>query len=69
MTAVLLIAYATVGFTGPTLFEMHPRGTGASDVPHIAVTAVLVLLTLQLEQGLVRDIFSWIGLILLLRNR
>jgi hypothetical protein len=27
---------------------------------------VLVMLTLQLEQGLVRDLFSWLGLILLL---
>ena len=23
----LLIAYSAAGFTGPTLFEMHPRGT------------------------------------------
>lgn len=48
ITAVLLIAYAAVGFTGPTLFEMHPRGTGsgATDLPHIILTGVLVLLTL-----------------------
>jgi hypothetical protein len=31
-----------------------------------AAALVLVLLTLQLEQSLVRDIFSWLGLILLL---
>lgn len=44
----LLIGYAAIGFTGPTLFEMHPRGAAgsASDLPHIMVTAVLVLLLL-----------------------
>lgn len=48
ITGVLLIGYAVVGFTGPTLFEMHQRGTvsGGSDLPHIVVTGVLVLLTL-----------------------
>jgi CubicO group peptidase (beta-lactamase class C family)/hypothetical membrane protein len=46
LAALLLIAYTTIGFTGPTLFEMHPRGSGFSDTPHIVVTAVLVLLNL-----------------------
>ncbi len=43
-----LAGYAAIGFTGPTLFEMYPRGTGGlnSDIPHIVTTAVLVLLTL-----------------------
>lgn len=48
ITGVLLIAYAVVGFTGPTLFEMHPRGSGmqGGDTPHIILTGALVLLTL-----------------------
>jgi CubicO group peptidase (beta-lactamase class C family) len=48
ITGGLLIAYAAIGFTGPTLFEMHPRGAGSlgSDAPHIAITGVLVLLNL-----------------------
>jgi hypothetical protein len=48
ITAVLLMAYAAVGFTGPTLFEMHQPGAGSagSDTPHIVLTGVLVLLTL-----------------------
>jgi hypothetical protein len=46
-TGGLLVGYAVIGLTGPTLFEMHPRGTvGANDIPHIAVTAVLVVLEL-----------------------
>jgi hypothetical membrane protein len=37
-----LIAYAVAGLTGPTLFEMHPRGTpNVSDMPHIALTGVI----------------------------
>jgi lysylphosphatidylglycerol synthetase-like protein (DUF2156 family) len=45
VSAALLIASAVIGFTGPTLFEMNLRGTGASgaDVAHIVVTAVLSL--------------------------
>ena len=49
ITGALLAGYAAVGFTGPTLFEMHQRGAGAGgagDLPHIAVTGVLVSLTL-----------------------
>lgn len=48
ITAVLLIAYAAAGFTGPTLFEMHQRGAGSpgGDTPHIVITGVLVLLIL-----------------------
>src|SRR5512132_826181 len=44
----LLIGYAAIGFTGPTLFEMHQRGAGslANDLPHIILTAMLVLLQL-----------------------
>jgi hypothetical protein len=44
----LLGAYGVIGLTGPTLFEMHPRGSPSleGDWPHIAITAVLVLLTL-----------------------
>jgi hypothetical membrane protein len=47
-TAALLIAYAAIGFTGFTLFPMHQRGVGnvAGDLPHIALTGVLVLLLL-----------------------
>jgi CubicO group peptidase (beta-lactamase class C family) len=48
ITGVLLIGYAVLGFTGPTLFEMHPRGadSGDPDVPHIVLTGALVLITL-----------------------
>jgi hypothetical protein len=48
VVGALLGAYSAIGLTGPTLFEMHPRGSPSleSDWPHIAVTAVLVLLTL-----------------------
>jgi len=44
----LVIGYAAIGFTGPTFFEMHQRGTGssASDFPHIILTGLLVLLQL-----------------------
>lgn len=44
----LLIAYAAIGFTGPTFLEMHQRGAGssASDLPHIILTGMLVLLPL-----------------------
>jgi hypothetical membrane protein len=47
-TGALLIGYATVGFAGPTLFEMHQRGAGTphGDAPHMILTGVLVLLTL-----------------------
>ena len=47
-TGALLIGYAATGFAGPTLFEMHPRGTGSSesDLPHIVLTGLLVLLLL-----------------------
>ncbi len=48
-TGAILVAYAAIGFTGPTLFEMHPRGTGTAasgDLPHIVLTAVLAFLTL-----------------------
>jgi len=48
ITGALLMGYAVIGLTGPTLFEMHQRGTNsvASDVPHIVLTGVLSLLTL-----------------------
>jgi hypothetical protein len=47
VTGTLLIAHAAIGFTGPTLFEMHPRGTlGVDDSPHIILTGVLVVLWL-----------------------
>ena len=48
ISGALLIGYAAIGFTGPTLFEMHPRGvaTSASDTLHIVLTGALVLLTL-----------------------
>jgi hypothetical protein len=48
ISGALLIAYAAIGFSGPTLFEMHQRGRGSprSDVPHLVVTGLLVLLTL-----------------------
>jgi hypothetical protein len=49
ITGTLLITYAIVGFSGPTLFEMHPRGTSGemSDLPHVVITAVLVSLLLS----------------------
>jgi hypothetical membrane protein len=48
IAGALLMGYAAIGFTGPTLFEMHQRGAEslASDVPHIVLTGVLSLLTL-----------------------
>lgn len=48
IAGALLIGYAAVGFTGPTLFEMHQRGAGSpnGDTPHIILTGVLVLLQL-----------------------
>ncbi len=48
MTAALLIGYAVIGFSGPTLFEMRPRGTSGagSDLPHIVLTAALVVMML-----------------------
>jgi CubicO group peptidase (beta-lactamase class C family) len=46
VTGAALIAYSVIGLTGPTLFEMHQRGTSnlAGDRGHIALTAVLVVL-------------------------
>src|SRR5215218_990507 len=48
VAGALLIAYAALGFTGPTLFEMHAPvgGSVESDTPHIVLTTALVLLTL-----------------------
>jgi hypothetical protein len=48
VAGALLAAYGAIGLSGPTLFEMHPRGSPGleSDWPHIAVTAVLVVVTL-----------------------
>jgi hypothetical protein len=48
VTGALLIAYAAIGFSGPTFFEMDKRGAGslAGDTPHIILTGVLVLLLL-----------------------
>jgi len=46
ITGGLLFLYGVVGFTGPTLFEMHPRGTGVSDTPHIVLTMVISALLL-----------------------
>jgi hypothetical protein len=48
VTGALLIAYAITGFTGPIFFEMSQRGAGGvgSDLSHIIVTALLVLLLL-----------------------
>ena len=48
ITGALVIAYSAAGLTGPTLFEMHPRGAGppGGDAPHIVLTSVLVVLTL-----------------------
>src|SRR5687767_15738724 len=31
IAGALLIGYAAAGFSGPTLFEMHPRGAGSLD--------------------------------------
>jgi hypothetical membrane protein len=48
VTGALLLAYAAIGFSGPTLFEMKPRGAAGSfgDRPHVVLTAALVLLLL-----------------------
>lgn len=49
ISGVLLMVYAALGLTGPTLFPLQaPRGLGgvADDVPHIVLTAVLVVLLL-----------------------
>ncbi len=48
IAGALLIANAVIGFTLPTLFEMHQRGAGGprSDTPHIIVTGLLVMLQL-----------------------
>ena len=48
IAGMLLIAYAAIGFTGPTLFEMSPRGAAGpgDDTPHILLTGALVLLQL-----------------------
>jgi hypothetical membrane protein len=48
VTGSALVVYASLGTTGPTLFEMNPRGTGgpAGDLPHIVVTVLMVLLVL-----------------------
>lgn len=45
ISAAFLMVQAILGFLGPTLFEMHPRGTEglAGDMPHIILTAALVL--------------------------
>jgi len=45
IVGVLLCIHAIAGFTGPTLYEMSPRGTGGvgSDVPHIVLTAFIVV--------------------------
>jgi CubicO group peptidase (beta-lactamase class C family)/hypothetical membrane protein len=50
LTGLLLVIYSAIGLTGPTLFEMHPRGTAAlaGDMPHIVVTEIIVLLTLAI---------------------
>jgi hypothetical membrane protein len=49
IAGLLLIAYTLLGFTGPTLFEMHPRGASnmESDAPHLILTGVLVALMLS----------------------
>jgi hypothetical protein len=41
-----LIAYAVIGLAGPVFFEMNVRGSGdaGDDVPHIVLTAAIVLL-------------------------
>jgi len=48
IAGALLVGYAVIGFTGPTFFEMHPRGAGSSvgDAAHIVLTGALVLLLL-----------------------
>ena len=52
IAGAMLIGYAVAGLTGPTLFEMGQRGveSAAGDLPHIVLTAVLVL-TLLLAIG------------------
>ncbi len=49
LTGGLLIGYAVIGFTGPTLFEMHQRGAvgGGHDSAHVILTALLVVLLLS----------------------
>jgi hypothetical membrane protein len=47
VAGALLIANAAIGLTLPTLFEMYQRGGDPrSDIPHIIVTGILVMLQL-----------------------
>lgn len=48
IVGTLLIAYGIIGFTGPIFFEMSQRGAGGagSDLWHIVLTGVLVVLLL-----------------------
>jgi len=48
ITAWLLILSAAFGFTGPTLFEMHPRAvtTMRAETPHIVLSSILGLIML-----------------------
>jgi len=47
VAGALLIANAAIGLTLPTLFEMYQRcGDPRSDIPHIIVTGILVMLQL-----------------------
>ena len=48
ISGMLLIGYAALGFAGPTLAEMSPRGAAGpnDDTPHIILTGALVLLQL-----------------------
>ena len=48
ITGALLIAYAAMGFLGPTLFEMSQRGIANPDTqgPHMILTSALVTSTL-----------------------
>ena len=48
-----LTVYGAAGLTGPTLFEMHQRGTSdlRGDLPHIVLTGILVVLVIVAIAG------------------
>lgn len=48
IVGALLFGYAAIGLLGPTVSEMHLRGTGSleQNIPHIVLTVALVVLTL-----------------------
>ena len=70
IAGALVVAYALIGTTGPTLFEMQPRGAGSlqSDFPHIVVTgllSLLLLLTIGFAAAALGGRFGWFSIVTL----